>query len=359
MTDNRVLMKGNIGAAEAAFLAGLDFYAGYPITPQTEILEHLASRMPEAGRAFLQAESEIASICMIYGAASTGKRVLTSSSGPGISLKQEGISYCAANNLPIVYINVQRGGNGLATLGSCQTEYKRETNGGGNGDYHAIILAPASVQETVDMVYGAFDIAEKFRNPVGILSEGCIAQLVEPVTLPPAIAPKTEFPVWAKRGQRPKLPQSSGGNPKMKLAAADRDKIARMREEAQDWEEVLLEDAEHVVVAFGGPSRVAYDSILALRAKGLKIGMIRPKTLWPFPDKAFKKLGSSVKSFITLETNYTCQMARDVIIARASSFKDRHVPIYSFGYICNRLPTVKDTIKDIQSAVAGRVEEFC
>ncbi|MDR1272199.1 MAG: 3-methyl-2-oxobutanoate dehydrogenase subunit beta [Clostridiales Family XIII bacterium] len=355
-----VLMKGNEAVAEAALRAGLDFYAAYPITPQTEILEYLSKKMPELGRVCVQADSEITAINMIMGAAYTGKRVLTSSAGPGISLKQEGLSYCAANDLPVVYVDVQRGGNGLANMGSCQTEYKREVTGGGNGDYHAIILAPASVQETADMVSLAYELAEKYRNIVGIMTEATIGQLVEPVTFKEAVDPASlPVPSWAKTGKmisssdEPIKPRIKDAKPK-----ADRAKYFQMKEEVQMWESTNVDDADYVVFAFGAPSRVVYDALLILREEGQKIGMIRPQTLWPYPEKALEELKEDVKGLISLETNCTGQMLPDVALARDLHFKDRHVPVYSCAYIVlDRIPTVMQVVDDIKAIISGQTEE--
>ena len=246
------MWKGNHAIAEAAMRAGCEFYAGYPITPQTEVGEYLSSRMPELGRRFLQAENEMSAIYMIFGAYACGMRSMTSSSGPGFSLKQEGIAYLCANNFPSVLVNVQRWGPGLGTLDSSQTDYLRDTRGGGNGDYRVIVYAPNSIQETVDLMYNAFDVAEKYRNPVEILSEAALGQMMEPVEFPPFKERKEDLG-WTFDGtDRPHGRIDNPGKP-----GALRAKVEAIMANEQRWENYMVEDADYVFVAFGLPSRAA------------------------------------------------------------------------------------------------------
>lgn len=310
------LLKGNVALAEAALRGGCTFYAGYPITPQTEIMEYLSERMPELERNFIQAENEIAAINMVLGAAWTGEKSLTSSSGPGISLKQEGISYLCAHNMACVILNVCRWGNGLGSLDSAQTDYHRETRGGGHGDYRCIVMAPATNQECVDMVYNAFEVAEEYSNPVVILTEAALGQMIEGVTLP-------EFKPARKIKQIGLFGRAS--KPFSEKYAAHHQ---RMLNELERWESVYTEDAEYIFVAYGMPSRVVRDVLDVLRARGEKVGMIRPMHLWPFPHKAFAEVNP--KAFITVETNETGQMVDDVALAAKKSGNGM-TPVYSLA----------------------------
>ncbi len=367
MKKDLVMLRGNQAMAEAAYRAGCDFYAGYPITPQSEILEYLSTKMRESGRAFVQAENETSAMSMINGAAITGKRVLTSSAGPGITLKQEGITYAASDNLPVVYIDVARGGNGLATSGSCQSEYKRETTGGGNGDYRVIIYSPGFVQEAVDMVYNAFDVSEKYRNGVGILTESSLGHLVEVVEMPPHIDPKTRtLPEWRKTGERPSVRKEKGREPfilakspsKYDKTMLDKEKQAKIIENGQQWESINIEDAEYIIVAFGVPGRMAMNALEKLRAEGEKVGLIRCKTLWPYPAKALEELNpKKVKGLIALETNVTGQMAEDLAVARLKVFKQHYIPVYSITFMKKICPDTKFIIDSYLSVKNGEVKE--
>jgi 2-oxoglutarate ferredoxin oxidoreductase subunit alpha len=338
--SKKVLMKGNEALAEAALAAGCRFYSGYPITPQTEILEYLSWRMDEVGGVFIQAESELAGINMIMGAAAAGARALTTSSGPGFTLKQEGISYLAASELPAVIVDVMRIGSGLGDISVGQGDYWQLTRGGGHGDYRTLVLAPASVQENADLVYEAFDLAEKYRHPVLIASDAAIGQMMEAVTLPKFEEHDIDKYDWAmkgcKKGTAPRKYQNEYyTNPDYENFL--RGKYARMEVEEQRYELVNVEDAEIVLVAYGISSRVCYEAIEVGREQGMKIGMIRPITLYPFPLKAFEE-AKSVKAFISVEMNILGQMAEDVRLA----CRDRQ-PVEHLGSIFS-IPDTDDIL---------------
>ncbi|MBR2780955.1 MAG: 3-methyl-2-oxobutanoate dehydrogenase subunit VorB [Eubacteriaceae bacterium] len=315
----KVLMKGNEAMAEAAIRAGCRHYFGYPITPQTEVAAYMAKRMPQIGGVFLQAESEIAAINMVYGVASTGKRVMTSSSSPGVSLKQEGISYIAGADLPALIINVQRGGPGLGGIQPSQSDYFQATKGGGHGDYHLIVFAPSSVQEMADLPRLAFDLADKYRMPAMILADGTLGQMMEPVVLPEDEPVMIEKP-WAVTGTQMKRPHNVINSlylqpdelENLNFGRYDRYKIVE-RDEVR-YESYLMEDAEYCVVATGIAARVTKNAVNAARAKGIKVGMIRPITLWPFPKKILKETAAKVKAFLVVELSMG-QMVEDVKLA--------------------------------------------
>lgn len=311
------LMKGNEALAEAALRAGCHFYSGYPITPQTEILEYLARRMDEIGGTFVQTESELAGINMLLGAAAAGARALTSSSGPGFSLNQEGISYLVAADLPAVIIDVMRIGTGLGDIAQNQGDYWQLTKGGGHGDYHTIVLAPNSVQENCNMMKTAFDLAEKYRHPVLVASDAAIGQMVEGVTLPDWKDHDINQYEWSIKGCKHGAPARKIQN----LFYTDtnypdflRAKYAAMEKEEQRWESYKTEDAEVVLVAYGISSRIAKEAVNEAREQGKKLGLIRPITLWPFPNKAFEQCGNA-KAFLTVEINILGQMVDDVRLA--------------------------------------------
>lgn len=312
----RELMKGNDAMAEAAIRAGCRFFAGYPITPQTEILEYMCIRMEEVGGTFVQTESELSGISMIYGAAAVGARVLTSSSGPGFSLMQEGISYIVSAELPCVIIDVMRYGNGLGDIFQAQGDYWQVVKNGGHGDYRCIVLAPNSVQEAVDLTYQAYDIAEKYRNPVIILSDASISQMMEPVNLPDMRQHDINQYDWSIKGTHGNPPKSISSN-SYKDAHYDEyilDKYRLISEDEQQWEEIGLEDAEYVLVAYGISSRICREIVNQGRKDGWKLGMIRPITLYPFPSKAFQKC-RCVKGYIDVELSALSQMAEDIALA--------------------------------------------
>ena len=310
------LMKGNEALAEAAIRAGCRFYSGYPITPQTEILEYLSWRMDEVGGTFVQTESELAGINMLLGAAAAGARALTSSAGPGFSLNQEGISYLVAADLPAVIIDVMRIGTGLGDIAQGQGDYWQLTRGGGHGDYHTIVLAPASVQENCDMMETAFELAEKYRHPVLIASDAAIGQMAEGVNLPELKDDDINTYDWAvrgcKHGDAPRKIQNTYYT-RPDYVEYLRDKYAAMDSE-QRWENYKADDADVVLVAYGISSRVAKEAVNEARAQGFKLGLIRPITLWPFPDRAFAEC-KNAKAFMTVEINILGQMVDDVRLA--------------------------------------------
>jgi len=331
----KVLMKGNEALAEAALRAGCRFFAGYPITPQTEILEYMSWRMEEVGGQYVQTESEVAGVNMIFGAAATGVRSLTTSSGPGFSLKQEGISYLCADDLPAVIASVMRIGSGLGDIFQGQGDYWQLTRGGGHGDYRTIVLAPASVQENADFAYIAFDLAEKYKNPVIIGSDAAIGQMVEGVELPEMKEHDPDTYDWAIRGRRKGEAVRVVNNVYYRIGADAymiylRDKVAKMEADEQRWECVSTEDAEIVLVAYGISSRVSKEAVKLARKNGVKLGLIRPITLWPFPKKAFDALGTQVRAFLTVEMSILGQMVDDVILATGNSR-----PVEYYGEFAN------------------------
>jgi 2-oxoglutarate ferredoxin oxidoreductase subunit alpha len=310
------LMKGNHALAEAAIRAGMTFFGGYPITPQSEILEYLSAHLPVAGGTFVQAESELAGISMVYGAAAAGHRAMTSSSGPGFSLLQEGISYIASAELPAVFVNVQRYGSGLGDIFQAQSDYYVATRGGGHGDYRMIAYAPSSVQESVDLVGLAFDKAEEYRNPCLILSDASIASMMEPVRLPEKRECNPDHP-WAARGKR-------GGDFKRITSTMYyiedfdsyiHDKYARIQATEQRWESIQTHDAQVVLVAFGISARICKEAVTMARAEGIRLGLIRPVTVWPFPDTAFASPGPDLKAYLTVELSALPRLQDDVKLA--------------------------------------------
>jgi 2-oxoglutarate/2-oxoacid ferredoxin oxidoreductase subunit alpha len=314
---SRVLMYGNTAIGEAAIRAGCQCYFGYPITPQNELTEYMAAHLGRRpGCAFVQAESEIAAINMVHGASVAGARVMTSSSGPGISLKQEGISYLAACELPAVIVNISRGGPGLGSIIASQSDYFQATRGGGHGDYRTIVLAPSSVQEFVDLTYRAFDLADTYRMPVLILGDGMLGQMMEPVAFTreaPKVPPVRADAMRGAFGRPRKIVKSFTSNP------ADLEEInwslhrryQVIKEKEPGSETYLADDALFLVVAFGAAARIAKGAIKEVRAGGMKVGLFRPITLWPFPDKALRALAQQVKGVLVFEMNMG-QMVEDV-----------------------------------------------
>ncbi len=312
-------MSGNAAAGEAAVLAGCTCYFGYPITPQNELTEYMARRMPEAGGTFIQSESEIAAINMVLGASVAGARAMTSSSGPGISLKQEGISYLAADELPAVIINMVRGGPGMGNISPAQSDYLQATRGGGHGDYRTIVLAPSSVQEIADLVPLAFDLADEYRNPVVILGDGMLGQMMEPVSfdhiqnLPRA---ERDYMLTGAEGRPSRMVRSLLFDVKLqeehnwKLSR----KFRRIEQKEVRYETYLLEDADMVVVAYGTSARIAKGAIKRLRQEGQRVGMIRPITLWPFPAGIIKETAKTIRDFFVFEMS-TGQLVEDVRLA--------------------------------------------
>ena len=318
----REIWKGSEAIAEAAIKGGCVGFFGYPITPQNEIPEYMSHRMPEVGGVFVQAESEVAAINMVYGAACTGKRVMTSSSSPGISLKQEGISYIAATELPAVIVNCNRGGPGLGTIQPSQSDYYQATRGGGNGDYRVIVFAPANLQETVDIMQEAFDIADEYRMPVMFLVDGLIAQMMEPIEWKEIKRREPASKEWAASGRNGRdhnvflssLRMDSQECEAHNFMMADRYKLVEEKE--CRWENIQTDDAEIVLVSYGTPARICLTAIEEMRAEGIKVGMLRPITLWPFPEKAIHEHAEkeNVKAFMSVEMSMG-QMIDDVRLA--------------------------------------------
>ena len=342
---DKILMKGNEALAEAAIQAGCRHYFGYPITPQTEVAAYMAKRMPKIGGVFLQAESEIAAINMVIGAAAAGKRAMTSSSSPGISLKSEGISYMAGCDLPALIVNVQRGGPGLGGIQPSQSDYFQATCGGGHGDFHLLVLAPSSVQEMADLVAKGFDLAEKYRVPCMLLADGTMGQMMEPVSLTETKA-EAHDKSWALTGtkgeRKPNIINSLALQPQ-ELEKWNEDRFARyaqIEENEQMAESYLMEDAEYCVVAFGIASRVSKNAVDAARAKGIKVGMIRPISLWPFPEEAFA--GITGKKFLVCELS-AGQMVEDV---KLSVENKRDVSF--FGKLGGTTPSPKVILEQIK-----------
>ena len=349
--SEKVLMKGNEAIAEAAIRAGCRHYFGYPITPQTEVAAYMAKRMPKIGGTFLQAESEIAAINMVYGVAAAGLRAMTSSSSPGVSLKQEGISYLAGSDLPALIVNVQRGGPGLGGIQPSQSDYFQATKGGGHGDYHLIVLAPASVQEMADLTAKAFDLADKYRMPAMILADGTMGQMMEPVELPEETNSSVEKP-WALTGTKNQREHNIVNSLYLvpeKLEKINFERYERYKTVEQNevmYESYMMDDAEHCIVAFGIAARVAKNAITTAREKGIKVGMIRPITLWPFPQKAIAEAAKQVKAFISVELSMG-QMIEDIRLATGCS---RPVTL------CNRAGGMIPDTEQVLEAIAKSAE---
>ena len=317
--SEKVLMKGNEAIAEAAILAGCRHYFGYPITPQTEIAAYMAKRMPKIGGVFLQAESEVSAINMVYGVAGAGFRVMTSSSSPGISLKSEGLSYLAGSDLPALIVNVQRGGPGLGGIQPSQSDYFQATRGGGHGDYHMLVYAPASVQEMADLTVRGFEKADEYRMTAMILADGTMGQMMEPVELPSGESRTFEKP-WALSGTGCSRPHNVVNSLFLKPETLEAENFKRyeryrkIEETEAMYESYLMEDAEYCVVAFGIAARVAKNAINEARAAGIRVGLIRPITLWPFPKAPLAEAADRVKSFLSVELSMG-QMIEDIELA--------------------------------------------
>ena len=347
--SEKVLMKGNEALAEAAIIAGCRHYFGYPITPQTEVAAYMAKRMPKIGGTFLQAESEIAAINMVYGVSSTGHRVMTSSSSPGISLKGEGLSYLAGSDLPALVINVQRGGPGLGGIQPSQSDYFQATKGGAHGDFHMIVLAPASVQEMADLTVKGFELADKYRMTSMILADGTMGQMMEPVSLEYDIKPAPEKP-WATTGT--KMQREHNIINSLSLVPEELEKFNIERYKRYDeveknevmYEEYMMDDAEICIAAFGIAARVSKNAITEARRHGIKAGMIRPITLWPFPKAPFKKAAKSVKQFISVELSMG-QMIEDVRLAT-----ECRVPVTLCNRVGGMIPSPEMVLEAIKEA---------
>lgn len=353
------LMKGNEAIAHAAIRYGVDGYFGYPITPQSEILETLEELMPweTTGMVVLQAESEIAAINMVYGGASTGKAVMTSSSSPGVSLKQEGISYIAAGELPALIVNVMRGGPGLGTIHPSQSDYLQATKGGGHGDYHLIVLAPSTVQEMADFVATGFDLAFKYRTPAMILADGIVGQMMEKVVLPPFRARLTDEQIaqqrpWAVTGRA-----GSRGHKNVETTLElEDDKMEEINHRLQAtyreieknetrFETHYTDDAEYLIVAFGSIARICLKAIEDCRETGLKVGLLRPITLWPFPTEAINELAGRVKGILTVEIN-AGQMVQDVKLAA-----NGQSPVWHYGRMGGNVPNPTEVTEALISHI--------
>lgn len=347
----RVLMKGNEAIGEAALRAGCTHYFGYPITPQTELSEYLAREMPKRKNCFfMQAESEIAAINMVLGASSAGARVMTSSSSPGISLKQEGISYIAACELPCLIVNMVRGGPGLGNIAPAQCDYFQATKGGGHGDYRLIVLAPNSVQELADLTVEAFDLADKYRNPAMILGDGLLGQMMESVEFRKSSKNDLSKKPWAIRGakgRKPNIVNSLYLNP-MELEKVNlrlQKKYREIEREEKRCEFYKMEDAEFAIVAYGIVSRIAKSVVKEVREQGIKVGLIRPITLWPFPHEKISKATDKIKAFLVVELN-AGQMVEDVRLA-----VNGKRPVFFHGRLGGMLPTPQEIIAELKKAV--------
>jgi len=347
------LLKGNEAIAEAAVRAGCEAYFGYPITPQTELLEYMSKRMPDLKRAFLQAESEVAAINMVYGAACTGTRVMTSSSSPGISLMMEGISYIFASEVPMVLVDVMRGGPGLGNIAPSQADYFQVVKGGGHGDYHPLVLAPATVQEAIDLTYESFDLAEKYRTIVVILLDGCIGQMMEPAELPPMRAMANRpAPSWSLRGKgdrdRKNIITSIYLVPEVEEEYNRKlqRKLADIRLNEVRYREYFTDDAEYLVVGFGTSGRVALTAVKQARACGMKVGLLRPISLYPFPTQRLEELAHQVKSMLVVEMN-AGQMVEDVRLS-----VNGRVPVRFYGRMGGMVPLPDEVLKEIREMVS-------
>lgn len=347
----KVLMKGNEAVAKAAIEAGCNFFAGYPITPQNEIPEYMSRELPLRGGAFVQAESEISAINMVYGASGAGARAMTSSSSPGIALKQEGITYIAGAELPAVIVNMMRGGPGLGSIQPAQSDYYMSTRGGGNGDYRHIVYAPASIQEAVDMVQEAFDVADYYRMPVMVVADGMIGQMMEAVEFrkPPSreLKPKTWASTGTKGERKPNIINS------LYLQAPDLEqhnlmlerKYKTIEESEARFENYMVEDAEIVLVAYGTTARIARNAVVKLREKGVKAGLIRLKTLWPYPIKAFENLVA--KNMLCVEMSMG-QMVEDVKLA-----VECKMPVHFTGRVGGMIPEPSQIVEVAMKIVGG------
>lgn len=350
--SEKVLMKGNEAIAESAIRSGCLCYFGYPITPQTELAAYMAKRMPKIGGVFLQAESEISAINMVYGVAGAGKRVMTSSSSPGVSLKQEGISYIAGADLPAVIVNVQRGGPGLGGIQPSQSDYFQATKGGGHGDYHLIVLTPSSVQEMADLTSLAFDLADKYRVPAMLLADGTMGQMMEPVLLPEPHDVTVEKP-WAVCGTQMKREHNIINSLYLSPEVLEKTNFERyerykqIEENEVRYENYMMDDAEYCIVAFGIAARVAKNAITAMRKEGIKVGLIRPITVWPFPVKPIREAADKVNGFVCVELSMG-QMIDDVKLA-----SECKKPVV----LCNRaggmIPSVDQIIETTKKMIEG------
>ena len=346
-------MKGNEALAEAALQAGCHHFFGYPITPQTEVAAYMSKRMPKVGGTYLQAESEVAAINMVYGAASAGVRAMTSSSSPGISLKSEGISYLAGCDLPCLIVNVQRGGPGLGGIQPSQADYWQATRAPGHGDLHILVFAPSSIQEMVDMVFEAFELADTYRMPAMLFADGMLGQMMEPISFPEKqVKPFDKFS-WAACGHQGKRKHNVINSLYLKPDELEQTVLERFKryeivmEKHTQWEEYLLEDAEYVVVAYGATSRIVRSAINTAREQGIKVGLIRPKTIWPYPTEAISKAADTAKAFLCVEMSMG-QMLDDVRLA-----VNGKVPVAFFGHTGGIVPTPNEVLDEIRKLAGG------
>ena len=349
---DKVLMKGNEAIAEAAIAAGCRHFFGYPITPQTEVAAYMSKRMPKIGGVYLQGESEVASINMVLGAGAAGVRVMTSTSSPGISLMSEGISYIAGSDVPCLIVNVERGGPGLGGIQPSQSDYFQATKATGHGDFHLLVFAPSTVQETVDLISDAFDLGDKYRMPTMILSDGLLGQMMEPVVLPEAKEP-TDTKEWAAKGHQNKRKHNVVNSLYIDPSELERlnrerfEKYATIMETEQRAEEYLADDAEIILVAFGASSRIAHSAVDMARKQGIKAGLIRPITLWPFPEKFIKKHVDHARTFLSVEMNMG-QMVEDVRLC-----VENRKPVHFFGRTGGIVPTPKEVLEQIVKLNGG------
>lgn len=346
---DKILMKGNEAIAEAAIKAGCRHYFGYPITPQTEIAAYMAKKMPKIGGTFLQAESEIAAINMVYGVASTGKRVMTSSSSPGISLKGEGLSYLAGADLPSLVVNIQRGGPGLGGIQPSQSDYFQATRAAGHGDFHMIVLAPSSVQEMAELTVKGFELADTYRMTAMILADGTMGQMMEPVSLDFEVKEAPEKP-WATTGTKMEREHNIVNSLFLAPEALEKynfmrfDRYRYIEENEALYETYLMDDAEICVTAFGIAARVAKNAIDQARKEGIRVGMIRPITLWPFPKKPYREAADKVKSMISVELSMG-QMIEDVRLATECK-----VPVTLCNRVGGMIPSPEQVLEAIRNA---------
>ena len=347
------LIEGNAAIAEAAVRAGVEAFFGYPITPQTEVLEHLSKRLPEEGRVFLQGESEVASINMVYGAACAGARVMTSSSSPGVSLMQEGFSYIACSEVPAVVTNIMRGGPGLGNVQPAQGDYFQAVKSAGHGDFHMIVLAPANVQEAIDLMVLAFDLADKYRTLVMFVADGSIGQMMEPAELPPMrpVRPPEDRASWALTGARGRehnvvtslyLGAEKMEEVNLRLQA----KLKRIAENEVRWKEYNTEDADLLLVAYGTVGRICQTVVREAREEGLKVGLLRPITLWPFPQERIAELAEQVQGILTVEMN-AGQMVEDVRLAVEGT-----CPVHFYGRMGGIIPLPDDILPELKTLAA-------
>jgi 2-oxoglutarate ferredoxin oxidoreductase subunit alpha len=354
MSDKKILMTGNEAIAEGAIQAGCDLYAGYPITPQNELTAYMARHMPENDRVFIQAESELAAINMVFGASSTGARAMTSSSSPGISLKQEGISYMAGSELPGVIVNIMRGGPGLGNIAPSQSDYFQATRGGGHGDYHCIVLAPSSVEEAYNLMFVAFDLSDKYRVPSIVLGDGMLGQMMEPVEIKKSKMKNKKYEKpWALTGCKDRKPNvirslllKDGALEELNLRLQDKYKV--IKKEEQRWEEESLDGADVILVAYGGMARIVKSAVKKLRNGEIKAGLIRPITLWPFPEKAFADRITPKTKLLAVEMSYG-QMVEDIRLA--IDCKGR---VDFLGRAGGGIPTEEEIIGKVKSLILKR-----